>query len=352
MRYFFWSAVISSTLAFAADLYVSTTGSDNNNGASNSPFQTLTKAQQAVRALISGSMNEDVVVHIADGVYGLTSPLALTTADSGKNGHTVYWKADGSNAIISGGIRVTGWTQSNNGVYSASVPAGTKSRNLYVGGKASNYARKKIANRKDFTYTTTGMTWTNGQYDWLQTTAGIAGAEIRFINSFTDRYSPIQSVGNRQLVMRQNAWSNNIIGYDTVNNNNADFGVWVQNALALLSDGGQFYLDSNAGRVYYKPLNGEDMAAIEIYLGVQECLISIGNTYSDPAHDINFSGLKFVGFLASLCPFLFCANERNTVYIFTKLLQGSHYLDETLDLWVRGSTDRSLYWREHSISTV
>lgn len=284
-------------VASAAEIYVSSTGSDGNDGTSGSPFKTLSKAQQAVRSLVGGTLAEDVVVHIADGVYPLTAPLILTSADSGKNGRTVYWKADGSNATISGGIKVTGWTQGNNGIYSASVPVGTKSRNLYVGGKASNYARRKIANRKDFTYSQTGMSWTNGQYDWLQTTAGIGGAEIRFINSFTDRYAPIQSVGNRQLVMVQNSWRNNIIGYDTVNNNNADFGVWVQNALALLSEGGQFFLDSNAGRVYYKPLNGENMGSIDTYLGVQECLIAVSGTYDDPAHDITFSGLNYVSWM-------------------------------------------------------
>ena len=85
-------------------------------------------------------------------------------------------------------------------------------------------------------------------------------------------------MSNRQLTMVQNAWKDSIIGYDTVNNNNADFGLWVQNALALLTEGGQFYLDSSAGRVCYKPLNGENMATVDTYLGIQECLIAVGNT--------------------------------------------------------------------------
>lgn len=104
--------------------------------------------------------------------------------------------------------------------------------------------------------------------------------------------------------MVQNAWANNLIGYDTVNKNNADFGVWVQNALGLLTEGGEFFLDSNAGRVYYKPLNGENMATVDAYLGIQECLIAVGNTYSDPAHDIVFSGLNFVS-LQSLSVFIY-----------------------------------------------
>jgi hypothetical protein len=189
---------------------------------------------------------------------------------------------------------VKGWTAGSNGVYSASAPIGVKSRNLYVNGQASNYARKKIANRKDITYTSTSMKWTSSAYDWMTSTPGIANAEVRFLNSFADRYAPIKSAGNKELVMEQNTWSNQIWGYDTVDKPNADFGVWVQNALALLTEGGQFYLDSGAGKVYYKPLTGEKMETVQAYLGVLETLLIVGGTYDKPVHDISFEGISFV----------------------------------------------------------
>ena len=163
------------TLVLAVDLYVSTSGSNKNSGGQTDPFQSPGKVQQVVRTLVSGSLDEDVTIHIADGVYGLTSSLVFTTADSGTNGHTIYWNADGTRAIVSGGIKVTSWTQGSSGMYSASVPSGTNSRNLFVGGKASNYAQRKIANRKDFTYISNGITWTNGQYDWVQTNIRYCG---------------------------------------------------------------------------------------------------------------------------------------------------------------------------------
>ncbi|USP72743.1 uncharacterized protein yc1106_00017 [Curvularia clavata] len=275
----------------AVDLYVLPTGSDNNAGTAAAPFKTLAKAQQAVRTQISGTVKENITVHVGAGTYALSVPLKFTVEDSGKNGVTVKWI--GTGATISGGLKITNWTAGTNGVYSANVPVGLKSRNLYVNGKASNYARRKIANRKDFTYTSTGMKWTSSTYDWLSSTPGISGAEIRFINSFADRYAPIKSVGNKELVMKQNTWYNQIWGYDTVNKNNADFGVWVQNALALLTEGGQFYLDSAAGKIYYKPLSGENMANADTYLGVSEALIVIGGTYADPVHDISFQDLNF-----------------------------------------------------------
>jgi len=286
-------AAVYSQLADAIDFYVAPNGSDNNAGSTASAaFQTLSKAQQAVRSQIASSMTGNITVHIASGIYTLSTPLKFTAADSGKNGFSVNWVGPG--ALISGGHKVTGWTAGSNGVYSASVPAGLKSRNLYVNGKASNFARKKIANRKDFSYTSTSMKWTSSSYDWITSTAGITNGELRFINSFADRYAPIQAAGNRELVMKQNTWYNQLWGYDTIPKNNADFGVWVQNVLALLTEGGQFYHDSAAGKVYYKPLTGEKMENIEAYLGVAETLLVFGGTYDAPVHDIVFTDISFV----------------------------------------------------------
>jgi len=289
---FFVAGGLLLKLASAADFYVSTQGSDQNAGTTEqAPFGTIEKAQQSVRSLLSAGQSADVHVHLAAGIYTIQRPLSFTSADSGTNGFRVYWS--GTNATISGGLKVAGWMQDQNGVYSATVPVGTKSRNLYVDGKAANFARKRIQ-RNGLAYTDTSITWSSSEYDWLMSTSGLNGAEVRFISSFTDRYAPIDHVGTRALVMKQTAWRNQLIGYDTINHPNADFGVYVQNALALLTDAGQFYLDSAAGKVYYKPLSGENLATAITHLGIQEVLISVGGTYDSPAHDIVFDGITFV----------------------------------------------------------
>ncbi|KAI3318055.1 pectin lyase-like protein [Xylariaceae sp. AK1471] len=278
-------------LVVAVDFYVSLQGSDQNAGTTEqAPFQSIEKAQQSVRSLISASQSEDVHVHLASGTYNIQHPLNFTSADSGRNGFRIYWS--GTNATISGGLKVTGWTQGQNGIYSASVPVGSKSRNLYVDGKAANFARRRIQ-RNGLTYTDSSIKWSSSDYDWMMSTAGLNGAEVRFISSFTDRYAPIDHVGTKELVMKQTVWHNQLIGYDTINHPNADFGVYVQNALAVLTDSGQFYLDSAAGKVYYKPLSGENLATAATYLGIQEVLISVGGTYDSPAHDISFDGITF-----------------------------------------------------------
>lgn len=280
-------------VALATKFYVSTTGSDENGGRSpRDSFRTLTKAQEAVRHVATHRMSEDVSVYVAKGDYTIDEPLVFDAADSGKNGHKIKWIGD--NCTISGGLKVEGWTEGEGGIFTASVPEGTQSRNLFVNGQAAQYARRRLDDRDDFNYTDTGMTWEDPIYDWLMDTPGIETAEVRFIASFTDRISPIESVRERELVMVQNQWSNQIIGWDHVRSPYHDSGVYVQNALGLLTDGGEYYLDSEEGTVYYKPLDGEDLDQVDTYLGIQEVLLVIGGTYDEPAHDISFEGFKFV----------------------------------------------------------
>jgi hypothetical protein len=278
----------------ALDFYVASSSNPSGDGSSSHPFSNLVDAQAAVRK-VTGQMSQDITVHIADGLYILDAPLNFTSADSGQNGRTVIWQATGKNAIVSGGVQVTDWRLVNGSshIYSANVTKGLLSRNLFVNGWAANYARRKVR-RGDFQFTNTSINWTSSQYDWLMTTPGIENAEIRAINSFTDRYAPIESVGNRTLIMKQNSWANNIIGYDTISRPFADFGFYVQNALALLSQGGEHYLDSDAGIVYYVPLANESMDTAETFLGRLVALFVVGGTYDSPAHDISFVGLNFV----------------------------------------------------------
>lgn len=284
--------LVTGHLASAADVFVSRNGSDENDGSSEKPLKTLAGAQKAVQKLATASMSEDVTVHVEKGTYTLTEPLHLDAADSGKNGFKTRWV--GSEATISGGLKITDWSEESNGVYSADLPDGTQSRNLYINDMAANYARRQLDHRADFNFTSRGMSWTDPKYDWIMDVRGVETGEVRFINSFTDRYSRIESIGDREIIMAQPSWGNQIIGYDTAADPFAEFGVFLQNCQGLLGNGGEHYLNISSNKVYYKPLDGEDMATVDARLGVQEALLSISGTYDEPAHDISIEGFTFV----------------------------------------------------------
>ena len=146
------SLVLALPFARALDLYVAPGGSDSSDGSVGSPFQSLAQAQTALRNATSRAADEDNIVHVADGFYTLDEPLNLTSADSGTNTSPVTWRAEGTNVVISGGLKVSNWQlNETSGIYSARIPPGTESRNLYINGQAANYARSTLQ-RKDFDF--------------------------------------------------------------------------------------------------------------------------------------------------------------------------------------------------------
>lgn len=105
-------------------------------------------------------------------------------------------------------MKVSRWKENaTTGIWHASIPRDIKSRNLYVNGWATQYARTAL-NRTYFKATNTLLTWEYAECDWLMTTPGISSAEIRSIQSFTDHYALIKAVGNRELIMAQYTWQN------------------------------------------------------------------------------------------------------------------------------------------------
>jgi hypothetical protein len=81
------------------------------NGTVANPFRTLDQAQAAVRSrLASGPQGRDIIVNLRGGTYELDTARVFTAADSGKNGHTVTWRAaPGETPVFSGSREVTGW---------------------------------------------------------------------------------------------------------------------------------------------------------------------------------------------------------------------------------------------------
>ncbi|WP_329158025.1 hypothetical protein OHB49_04290 [Streptomyces sp. NBC_01717] len=103
----------------------------------------LSAAQAAVRKVEGGRHPAGVTVELTDGTYRLSKPLEFGAADSGSTGHPVVWRAaPGAHPVISGATRVTGWSQvGSTGVWSASVPRGSASRQLYVDGTEASVAQ-------------------------------------------------------------------------------------------------------------------------------------------------------------------------------------------------------------------
>ncbi|TPG49485.1 right-handed parallel beta-helix repeat-containing protein [Sphingomonas glacialis] len=275
-------------------LAVTPSGSDDGDGSAARPFATLARAQVAVRRL---NGDHDVTVRLADGVYRLKAPLRFTAADGGQRGFTVRWEAaPGAHPVVSGGTPVTGWTLADRqrGIWAADIPRGVDPRQLWVGGHMAPRAAVR-APRTAFRFDKSGIEIVDPTWRSLAKLPDQTRIEVEATGWFTDRHAMVARIDGDRILMQQPGWRNNLVGYDTLarsvwGDNAALFFV---NALAFVRDPGQWYADPAAGKLYYKPAAGEDMARLDVVLPRLELLLSIAGSYDATIKDLQFRGLSF-----------------------------------------------------------
>lgn len=123
----------------AADLYVSPGGNDSNGGGAGSPFATIERARDAVRAQIAGGMTENITVHLGAGNYFIEQPVVLDDRDGGRDGFTITYQGSPNLATrIYGGRRITNWTKVSETQYTATVADLQQHYTLYENDQAAN----------------------------------------------------------------------------------------------------------------------------------------------------------------------------------------------------------------------
>jgi hypothetical protein len=266
----------------------------------------LTEAQAKVRTLTS-TMSGDIDVDLLGGTYRLATALRLGPQDSGENGHqVVYQAAPGQQPVITGAKRISGWKQYDpaKGVYRATVPVRTQSSQLFVDGARAQRARSAL-NPSGFTLTGSSFVTADPSYASFTQQSGI---QIVDDNDWKQMRCPLASItatpsGGSSLNVNPSCFANN-----NTNVPNASFpfngnglpafdGIsWIENAYQLLTQPGQFYLDSSAGYLYYIPLPGQNMATADVELPQLQELVDASGT---PGHLVpqlyNAAGASYAG---------------------------------------------------------
>ena len=274
-----------SSAVVQASFYVSPQGSDSNSGSFSSPFATVDRARQAVRA-VNASMSGDINVYLRGGTYALAQPLSFAAADSGTNGHTVFYQAyPGETPILSGGRAITGWTLWDSAKNIWRAPAsGLQTRQLYVNGVRAVRARSTGGLPPGTTKTSSGYTYSGGFAQW----GNVGDVELVFTgqpagsSNWQDHRCDLQAETSTTLTVKQPCFKNLYPPGDT------HFPSYVENAYALLDQPGEWYLDRAAGAVFYIPRAGETMTLVNVVAPTLETLVT-GTALSN----VQFSGLTF-----------------------------------------------------------
>ncbi|WP_406250322.1 NEW3 domain-containing protein [Microbacterium sp. M] len=258
-------------------------------------MSSLERAQELVRQATSSGVRE-IVVSVAAGDYRLDEPLVFDGDDSAAEGGSVSWVGPArGEARVLGTVPVTGWELVDQaaGIYSAAVPEGTRTRQLYVDGVLAERAKTELT-RGDMPTTEAGYK-PKGSAAWLLELPGVEKAEIKGSGSWTSRISPIAGVERDTLVMEQPAWKLNTWGWDTLDAPFHAGPLVVENSLAFLDEPGEWFLDDEVGRLYYKPLDDQRMDRAAVELPHLESLVQVAGTLDEPVHGLSFSGLTFSG---------------------------------------------------------
>jgi hypothetical protein len=294
--------------AVAGAIYVAPDGDDSNPGTLAQPLQTVAKARDLVRTKNS-NMTADITVYLRAGTYQQTSTLTFANADSGSgNFYVKYMAYPGERPLISGGKAITGWKVSDatNNIYSAS--AGTTAfRQLYVNGvkairaRTPNLLANNVANfnrlsgwdkaANNLQIPTTAVA------DWKNLTK----VEMHVMIAWGDsamRIASITSSGTTALVKFQSPESPMVFVRPNPRMDQVGWGsgraYYFENALEMLDQAGEWYLDETANTVYYKPRTGEDMATATVIAPMVETIMSVkGTSTADQASYLWFQGLSF-----------------------------------------------------------
>lgn len=129
------SPLAPMNIGTGADYFVATNGNDSWSGTlaapnttnTDGPFATIAHTQLAVQSLIvnANGRTTPITIQIRGGNY-YQQALAFTSADSGTPTLEVVWENYGTETpVLSGGMVVTGWTNTTGNTYQVTLPTST-----------------------------------------------------------------------------------------------------------------------------------------------------------------------------------------------------------------------------------
>ncbi len=289
------------------------------NGYGNGPYKTVEKAINAVSELRVAGVMRPMEITFCDDYY-TSKPICVGQkylwSKHGRHGiDSVSFTSYGGRKRIIGGIKIDGWkndTFNGNACISAKLPErkdGTRwdFTDLYINGKRASFTRypknatlkaKRTENEfgafEDWNHLKDSSKWFDAYADDLADIEGIEDAIVSYYHYWIDEHSPIESYDKEtgRLVMKYASR----FGITTCYENNATHNLhyYLENLPGFFSSENEWYLDKNAGVVYYMPREGVDISNIEAFAPVSEKLFVIEGEEEKPINDIRIRNLELI----------------------------------------------------------
>lgn len=288
--------------------YVSPSGNDNNPGTIEKPFQTLQVARNALRAsTVSGSKT----VILRGGIYSLAETLVLEPQDSETN----YKAFPGETPIVTGGRAIKNWKrlkeklpeiadEAKGELWYADVPKDWLFHYMYVNGQRAERSKS------------TDATWREWPNEFTPGEPEKQGQLITFKDNSDLKYLPtngdaemvsiqrqygvmangvVRDVNYEASTIRWHSKQLNVNTYGREGHRVKEHRYRFDNALCFIKKPGEWAVNSELGRVYYYPKEGEQMTSAEVVAPKLYELVRLQGEGEDGAlvSRVEFHGITF-----------------------------------------------------------
>jgi len=300
----------------STDIYVSTTGSDSNDGSKEHPLATVTAALRKARELRRMNDAGDIHIILRGGVYVLHEKIVIRAEDGGVNESTTLIEAAaGEQPVLSGGVKISGWkklsspvkvlsAEAKEHVWMADVPMidgePFEFRQLWVNGVKATRAKSESGetmqrilnwNKKDESCwiptprfdlkNVTGIEMFIHQW-WAIAILRIKKMEVHGDSTKLFFHQPESKIQN------EHPWPAPWLSKETGNS-----AFYLVNALQFLDEPGEWYLDMESHKLYYWPRSGENLPTASVVAPYLETLVKVEGTIDRPVDKVFFKGISF-----------------------------------------------------------
>jgi hypothetical protein len=304
----------------ATEIWVSPKGDNKNPGTELKPLATLDMAirkARELRRLSDPAVKNGIHIFLKGGIYELQDPVFIRPEDAGTLASpTIIQNAKNEKPVLSGGILVKGWKKASSKV--EGLPAIAKGK-VWVA-DAPQMADNIVDFRQlwvDDKKAIRSMSTAEGEMDRIlswnhqEETCWIPKPKLKdfkyqpgmelFIHQWWAianlRIKNIQTKGDslklsfyqpESKIQSEHPWPAPWQSKETGNS-----GFYLSNSIQFLDQAGEWYLDKVNRKIYYWPLEDENLAKANVRIPYLENLVKIEGTIDQPVSHVHFKGITF-----------------------------------------------------------
>jgi len=311
---------ILSARSHAADIHVSTSGSDFNTGSIDKPLASLHAAirkARELRRLNNTSIQNGIRIIIQSGFYTLNEPIVFRPEDSGTaESPTEIVSAKGAKVVFSGGIQIKNWKKVNTSaaglpkksmgkVWVAEAPIiadhALQFRQLWVNGKKAIKAKSTNGDEMERILSWNAKTETckiptskiadlskiKGLEMIIHQWWAIANLRVKSVKINGDS-TELAFMQPESRIQSEHPWPAPWISSKTGNS-----AFYLSNAIQFLDEPGEWFEDLLNHKIYYWPKKDENMLSANVIAPALENLLKMEGNIDFPVAYIHFKGISF-----------------------------------------------------------